>query len=219
MTQAPFRPPQILLSEEHHLDATKCRNSVANLEFKGGTTLWNLGIHMEATPRTTVGTTIPVDASLMTVIKEQCVLVEGQMQCFILQFTLKETLGILNIYATFTSQEHEHMWLNVAENIALVDHWLLAGNFNMREQDATLNAWTNRKMKCEEILNWQQLTIHLGVEDVWHLNSFSKNTEKIFTFDNGHRGAQVALSHIHCFYVFAGLDNRGGRTKIVASLK
>lgn len=51
---------------------------MANLEFKSGTALWNLGIRMEATPRTTVGTAILVNASLTTLIKEQCVSVEGQ---------------------------------------------------------------------------------------------------------------------------------------------
>lgn len=78
VAQAPFRPPQILLLQEHHLDTTLCRNSMANLEFKSGTALWNLGIRMEATPRTTVGTAILVNASLTTLIKEQCVSVEGQ---------------------------------------------------------------------------------------------------------------------------------------------
>jgi hypothetical protein len=145
---------------------------VANLEFKGGAALWNLGIHMEAMPRTTIGTAILVDASLMTLIKVQSVLVEGQTQCFILQFIPKETLGIFNIYAAFTSQEHKRMWFNLAKNMPLVDHWILADDFNMRH---------------EEILAWQQLTIHLRVEDVWYLDSFCKNTKKMFTFDNGVR--------------------------------
>jgi hypothetical protein len=133
--------------------------------------------------------------------------------------TSKKNLGILNIYFALKSQERGHMWLNLAENVPLVDHWILADNFNMREQDATLNAWTNKSMMCEEISAWQQLAIHLGVEDVCHLDSFCKNTEKMFTFDNGRRRAQAALLHINHFYVFTGLDRRGGRTKIVASLR
>jgi hypothetical protein len=62
---------------------------------------------------------ILVNASLMSLIKKQCVLVEGQVQCFIPQFTPKETLNILNIYATLTSHEHGHMWLDLAKNLPL----------------------------------------------------------------------------------------------------
>jgi hypothetical protein len=121
----------------------------------------------------------------MTLIKVQSVLVEGQTQCFILQFIPKETLGIFNIYAAFTSQERKPMWFNLAKNMPLVDHWILADDFNMREQDVTLNTWTNRNMRHEEISAWQQLTIHLGVEDVWYLDSFCQNTKKMFIFYNG----------------------------------
>jgi hypothetical protein len=76
---------------------------MVNLKFKEGTMLWNPSIRMEATCRTMKGMAILVNATLTTLIKKQCVLVEGQMQCLILQFTPKETLNIFNIYATFTS--------------------------------------------------------------------------------------------------------------------
>jgi hypothetical protein len=96
-------PPQILLLQEHHLDVAKCRNFVVNLKFKEGTVLWNPSIRMETTCKTMKGMAILVNATLITLIKKQCVLVEGQVQCLILQFTPKKTLSIFNIYATLTS--------------------------------------------------------------------------------------------------------------------
>jgi hypothetical protein len=62
-------------------------------------------------------------------------------------------------------------------------------------------------------------SIHLEVEDVWHLDSFCKTTKKAFMFDNGCREAQVALLHIDYFYVSTGLDKRGGHTEIAALLR
>jgi hypothetical protein len=47
-----LNPPQILLLQKHHLDIVECKNFVVNLKFKGGTVLWNLGIHMETTHKT-----------------------------------------------------------------------------------------------------------------------------------------------------------------------
>jgi hypothetical protein len=62
---------------------------------------------------------ILINASLMSLIKKQCVLGEDQVQCLIPQFIPKETLNILNIYATLTSHEHGHMWLDLAKNLPL----------------------------------------------------------------------------------------------------
>jgi hypothetical protein len=103
------------------------------------------------------------------------------------------------------------MWFNLAKNAPLI----VVSNFHMWEQDA----WTNRSMRHKKILIWQQLTIHLGVEDVWHLDSFHKNTKKTFTFDNKCKGAQAALSRINHLYVSMGLDKKGGHMEIATSLK
>jgi hypothetical protein len=70
-------PRQILLLQEHHLDVVECKNSMVNFKFKRGIVLWNPGIHMETTHITTRGMAILVNASLTTLIKRQCVLVEG----------------------------------------------------------------------------------------------------------------------------------------------
>lgn len=118
-------PQQILFLQEHTFDTIECRNSMVNLKFKRGTVLWNPRICMEATHRTMKGMAILVNAGLTTLIKKQCVLVEGQVQWLILQFTPKKTLNVLNIYATFTSQKHREMWLHLAKNVPSDPSWQL----------------------------------------------------------------------------------------------
>ncbi len=52
------------------------------------------------------------------------------------------------------------------------------------------------------------------------MDSFHKIISKTFTFDNGHKGTQAALSHIDCFYISLGLDQKkNGNIEIAASMK
>jgi hypothetical protein len=44
--------PQILLIQEHHLDKENIQNSAKGLEFWNGTALWNEGIPMGRSQRT-----------------------------------------------------------------------------------------------------------------------------------------------------------------------
>lgn len=57
------------------------------------------------------------------------------------------------------------------------------------------------------------------VEDVWHLDSFRKNIEQTFMFDNKCKGAEMALLRINRFYVSMGLDKKGGDMEIATSLR
>jgi hypothetical protein len=62
------------------------------------------------------------------------------------------------------------MWMHVAQ-VGQLEHALNRSldpnrNFNMKEQNVTLDARTNRSMKHDKISTWKRLTIHLIVEDV-----------------------------------------------------
>jgi hypothetical protein len=57
------------------------------------------------------------------------------------------------------------------------------------------------------------------VEDVWHLDSFRKNIEKTFMFNNKCKGIEAAFLRINRFYVSMGLDKRGGHMEIATSLR
>jgi hypothetical protein len=73
-------PPQILLLQEHHLNAEGVKSAGKKVEFWKGTALWNEGIPMGQSQRTNAGTTDLLDRAISPCIKDHGILVEGRVQ-------------------------------------------------------------------------------------------------------------------------------------------
>jgi len=69
-------PLQILFIQEHHLGKEGIQSSGKGIEFWNGTTLWNEGIPMGRSQRTSAGTVILVDRATTPLIKDHDILVE-----------------------------------------------------------------------------------------------------------------------------------------------
>jgi hypothetical protein len=63
------------------------------------------------------------------------------------------------------------------------------------------------------------MTLRYGLIDAWLLDSFHKQSEKEFTFDNGRTGRQSTVSRIDKFMVSQTVEERGGRIEVVASMR
>ncbi|CAK9871208.1 unnamed protein product [Sphagnum jensenii] len=74
-------------------------------------------------------------------------------------------------------------------------------------------------MHRREAAAWHRMTLRYGLTDAWLLDSFHKQSEKTFTFDNGRYGRQAALSRIDKFMISQTVEERGGRIEVAASMR
>ena len=57
----------------------------------------------------------------------------GRAQYVIMKFHNKK-VGFLNLYARNSSRERLKMWIELDSSLLVVDHWCVAGDFNMIEE-------------------------------------------------------------------------------------
>jgi hypothetical protein len=72
------KPPQILLVQEHHLDASGVSNATKGIDFWQGKAFWNPGIPMGTSQHTSAGTAILVDRAIAPLISDSGILTEGR---------------------------------------------------------------------------------------------------------------------------------------------
>jgi exonuclease III len=125
-------------------------------------------------------------------------------------------LTIINVYASQTSTERALLWNRIAQADFISDHIILGGDFNHFDQGNTLGS---RRMHRREVAAWHRMTLRYGLTDAWLLDSFHKQSEKEFTFDNGRTGRQSAVSRIDKFMVSQTVEERGGRIEVAASMR
>jgi exonuclease III len=70
-----------------------------------------------------------------------------------------------------------------------------------------------------EAAAWHRMTLRYGLTDAWLLNSFHKQSEKEFTYDNGRTGRNSAVSRIDKFMISQMVEERGGRMEVAASMR
>jgi len=63
------------------------------------------------------------------------------------------------------------------------------------------------------------MTLHYGITDAWHLDSFRKMSKKDYTYDNGRSGVNSTISRIDKFMVSQDIDAKGGRIEIATSVR
>ncbi len=127
-------PPQILLIQEHHLCKEGIQKFGKKVELWNGTALWNEGIPMGRSQRTSAGTAILVDRATTPYIKDHGTLVEGRAQYATLLSSEGGSLTIINIYAQHSSNERALIWRKIIESNFDSDHILIGGDFNHLEE-------------------------------------------------------------------------------------
>jgi exonuclease III len=100
-----------------------------------------------------------------------------------------------------------------------LDHVILGGDFNHFEVTDQKCSPGIRKMHRREATSWHRMTLRYGLTDAWLLDSFHKQLEKEFTYDNGRAGKNSAISRIDKFMISQMVEERGGRIEVVASMR
>jgi hypothetical protein len=90
-------PPQIILIQEHHFGKEGVQVAAKGIEFWQGSSIWNEGIPMGCSKRTSAGTAILVDKSIAPLIMAHGTLTEGRAQYVTIQSPDNGTLTILNV--------------------------------------------------------------------------------------------------------------------------
>ncbi len=212
-------PPQILLIQEHHLCKEGVQRFGKKMEFWNGTSLWNEGIPMGRSQRTSACTTILVDRATSPYIKDHGILVGGRAQYVTLLSPEGGSLTIINIYAQHISNERASIWRKITQESFDSDHILVGGDFNHLEEITRRGVPGTRQVHRTEAATWHQMTLRYGLADAWGPDSFWKMSKKSFTFDNGRFGHQAGVSRIDKFMVSQGIEERGGRVESVASIR
>jgi hypothetical protein len=149
-------------------------------------------------------------------IKDHGILVEGKVQFVTLHSSNNGLLTIINVYASQTSTKRALLWNRIAQADFISDHIILGNDFNHFDQGNTLGS---RRMHRREVAAWHRMTLRYGLADAWLLDSFHKQSEKEFTFDNGRTGRQSTVSRIDKFMVSQTVEERGGRIEVAASMR
>jgi hypothetical protein len=215
-------PPQITLIQEHHIgkDDVQHPDKGKGLEFWRGSSFWNHAIPLGRSQRSRAGTAIFMDRTTTPLIKDHGILVEGRVQFVTLHAPDNGVLTIINVYASQTSTERALLRNKIAQADFTSDHIILGDNFNHHlenlDQENTLGP---RKMHRREAAAWHRITLKYGLTDAWLLDSFHKQSQKVFTYDNGRAGSQSALSRINKFMISQTIDERGGKIEVAASMR
>jgi len=210
-------PPQIFLIQEHHLCKERIQKFGKKMKFWNGTALWNEGIPMARSQRTSAGTTILVDRATTPYIKDHGTLVEGRAQYATLLSSKGRSLTIINIYAQHSSNERASIWRKITQSNFDSDHILIGGNFNHLKEITRRGIPGTRQVHRKEAASWHEMMLRYGLADAWGLDSFRKMSKKSFTFDNGRSGHQTVVSQIDKFMVSQGIEERGGRIESAVS--
>ncbi len=144
-------PPQILLIQEHHLRKEGIQNSAKGIEFWNGTALWNEGIPMDRSQRTSAGTAILVDRATTPLIKDHGILMEGRAQYVSLQSLEGGTLTIINVYAQRSSNDRAPLWRKIIQVGFTADHVLVGGDFNHLKETARRGVFGERQIHRHEV--------------------------------------------------------------------
>jgi hypothetical protein len=152
-------------------------------------------------------------------MKDHGILVEGRVQFVTLHAPDNGLLTIINVYAPQTPTERALLWNRIAQADFTSDHIILGGDFNHHETSDQENTLGSRRMHRREAAAWHRMTLRYGLTDAWLLDNFHKQSEKVFTYDNGRAGRQSALSRIDKFMVSQTVEERGGRIEVAASMR
>jgi exonuclease III len=189
------------------------------MEFWNGTALWNEGIPMGWSQRTSAGIAILVDRATTPYIKDHGTLVKGRAQYATLLSPEGGSLTIINIYAQHSSNERASIWRKITQSNFDSDHILIGGDFNHLEEITRGGVPGLRQVHRRKAASWHEMMLRYGLADAWGLDSFRKMSKKSFTFDNGRSRHQAAVSRIDKFMVSQGIEERGGRVKSAVSIR
>lgn len=178
------------------------------LDFKGGTSLWNNALYSAEGARFKAGTCILLGKQLVPFIVDSGVLIEGRAQFVILDIH-NTRIGTLNIYAPNHTAARAQFWTRLRfQHLPLAD-WIVAGDFNMTESDEDRSPnYLESAMGQREQSTWNSFALSLGISDTFYVDDFRKIGSKRHTWSK--QKPIPKWSRLDRFYVNSTIQALGG---------
>ena len=96
----------------------------------------------------------------------------------IFQIGLKKW-GLMNIYAPNHARYRTILWKRILSHLPNVDHWAIAGDFNMLEDVSDRLGGIAHILSGSELYEWEHLIFALGLMDLWQVSSFEKMQDSL----------------------------------------
>ena len=202
----------VLLIQEHHLNEQRIRK-YGNLLPGKWRQLWvpALGVN-----RLKAGLCIAINDTCLLNFLHYGVLSCSRGQYAIFQIGLKKW-GLLNIYAPNNAKDRMILWKSIISQLPTVDHWAIAGDFNMVEDVSDRVGGTSQTVAGSELYEWERLIFALGLMDVWHVSSFVRLQDSLEYSRSDRREVHTNLSRLDRFYADKFIWDKGGSIGILPS--
>ena len=87
--------------------------------------------------------------------------------------------------------------------------WILAGDFNNIEHISDKQGGSPKtNIGRRELEAWNRLLVRLGVRDAFHIRTYHRKSEKVFTWSNARIGEDLIQSRIDRIYIPNHLEYR-----------
>ena len=125
--------------------------------------------------------------------------------------------GLLNIYAPNHARDRTILWKNIMSQLPTIDHWAIAGDFNMLEDLSDRLGGTSQTLAGTELYEWERLIFSLDLVDLWHVPSFVRIQDSLAYSRSNRRDSHTNLSRLDRFYADKFLWDKGGSIGIIPS--
>ena len=202
----------VLLIQEHHLNEQRIQK-YGNLLPGQWRQFW---VPATGDNNRKAGLCIAINDFWCSAFLHYGVLTCGRGQYVILQIGLKKW-GLLNIYAPNHTKDRTILWKSLMAQLPVVDHWALAGDFNMLEDGCDRLGGTSQTISGLELYEWERLIFSLGLLDLWHVSSFARIQDSLEYSRSDRRQSHANLSRLDRFYADKFLWDKGGSIGIIPS--
>ena len=202
----------VLLIQEHHLNEQRIQK-YGNLLTGQWRQFWVPAISDNSLK---AGLCIAINDIWWPSFLHYGILTCGRGHYVIFQLGVKKW-GLLNIYAPNHARDRTILWKNIMSQLPTIDHWAIAGDFNMLEDLSDRLGGTSQTLGGTELYEWERWIFSLDLVDLWHVPSFVRIQDSLAYSRSNRRDSHTNLSRLDRFYVDKFLWDKGGSIGIIPS--
>lgn len=157
---------------------------------------------------------------MATSVTHHDILYPSRAQYVVIYLSPQLQLGIINIYGFSHPGPKAMLWNHLANTELPEAKWIIADDFNNIENPIDKQGGSAKTcISAQELEAWSNLLTKLGVSDAFHMGAFSRKTKKTFAWSNARNDNTIIQSRIDRIYVPPHVENIGGTTEILPTLK
>ena len=203
-------PLDFLLIQEHHLNTFRISRYGSILPGN-----WDM-FWSPAIGNTEVrgGVCMAISQRWISSIIQKQVVIPGRAQFVIIQEE-ETTWGLLNIYAPNTATARQQFWKDLLNKLPSLDHWCIAGDFNMLEDPIDRMGGSSITIHGHELTMWEQLVFSLQMLDAWHAPSMVRTNTSLLFSRSDRRVNGTNLARLDRFYLSGKFISATGTVHIM----